>query len=58
VRPTAPTRPAAPVTRMGFAMFFPPAGSPTRKSDFYSQVESFVHGLYFLAGKAEASPVL
>src|SRR5215467_13275812 len=23
VRPTAPTRPAAPVTRMGFAMFFP-----------------------------------
>src|SRR4030095_6343326 len=24
VRPTAPTRPAAPVTRMGVAMFFPP----------------------------------
>src|SRR5262249_21465482 len=23
MRPTAPTRPAAPVTRMGFAMFFP-----------------------------------
>src|SRR5262247_667383 len=27
VRPTAPTRPAAPVTRMGFAMLFPPSNS-------------------------------
>jgi hypothetical protein len=28
VRPTPPTRPAAPVTKMGFAMFIPPMRSP------------------------------
>src|SRR2546428_9819471 len=34
VRPTAPTRPAAPVTRMGFAMFFPSMRSPKSKVRF------------------------
>jgi hypothetical protein len=34
VRPTAPTRPAAPVTRMGFAMFFPLMRSVKSKSGF------------------------
>src|SRR5437867_10038767 len=34
VRPTAPTRPAAPVTRMGFAMFFPSMRLPKSKVRF------------------------
>src|SRR5262249_45800890 len=34
VRPIAPTRPAAPVTRMGFAMFLPPLRSLTSKGGF------------------------
>jgi len=35
VRPTAPTRPAAPVTRMGFAMFFLPMRSPYIESQIF-----------------------
>jgi hypothetical protein len=36
VRPTAPTRPAAPVTRIGFGMFFSPMRSVNRKTDLLS----------------------
>src|SRR5262249_26858883 len=32
VRPIAPTRPAAPVIRMGFAMFYPPMRSSNRQA--------------------------
>src|SRR5258706_6470765 len=34
VRPTAPTRPAAPVTRIGFVIFFPLMPSVKSKADF------------------------
>src|SRR5438094_316953 len=48
VRPTAPTRPAAPVTRMGFAMFFPSIRSPKSKVRFVAcerqPAESLVPG--------------
>src|SRR5258708_6083046 len=51
VRPTAPTRPAAPVTKMGFAMFFPPMCSisyapPTMESRVAHQSRGGTHHLF------------